>query len=317
MEIECRMSNVLLLPPAQANLGLFITGITGPIGAAAALGRVLGFDEQKMRWAIGLAAAQASGIRGTHGAMAAFIVPAHAARSGVSAAILASRGLTCPDNVLEAPNKGFVDVFGRGAELSLATDGLGRHFEMLSNAYKPYPSGIVVQAAIDACLEIAEQLPANAGLATVTLRVHPLALELCGRREPKNPVEAQISLFHWGAACLLQRSAGLAQLRQECIDDAGVAALRSRISATADPALGRDEAIADVTLSNGATLRSHVAHARGSAARPMTDDELDAKFEAQASEVLPGPARNRLLQLCRNVAGLRSVGQEIAAVWRD
>lgn len=317
MEIECRMSNVLLLPPAQANLGLFITGITGPIGAAAALGRLLGLDEQKMRWAIGLAAAQASGIRGTHGGMAAFFVPAHAARCAVSAATLASRGVTCPDNVLEAPNKGFVDVFGRGAELACAIDGLGRHFEFLSNAYKPYPCGIVVHAAIDACLELAGQLPVNAGLATVSLRVHPLALELCGRRQPKNPVEAQISLFHWGAACLVQRSAGHAQLRQECIDDAVVAGLRTRISAIADPALGRDEAFAEVTLANGATLRSHVAHARGSVARPMTDEELDAKFDAQASEVLSNPARNRLLHLCRNVAGLRNVGQEIAAVWQE
>ena len=75
IEIECRLSNLLLLPPAQANIGLFITGITGPIGAAAALGRLLQLDEEGMRSAIGLAAAQASGIRGTHGSMAAFFIP--------------------------------------------------------------------------------------------------------------------------------------------------------------------------------------------------------------------------------------------------
>ncbi|MBK9609762.1 MAG: MmgE/PrpD family protein [Betaproteobacteria bacterium] len=109
IEIECRMSNVLLLPPARANLGLFVTGITGPIGAAAALGNLLRLDEQRMRWALGLAAAQAAGFRATHGAMAAFFIPAHAARNGVSAAMLAAGGLSCTDNALEAP-KGFVDV---------------------------------------------------------------------------------------------------------------------------------------------------------------------------------------------------------------
>src|SRR5204863_7194058 len=102
IEIECRMSNVLLLPPAQANLGLFITGITGPIGAAAALGRLLHLDEERMAAAIGLAAAQASGFRGTHGAMSAFMVPAHAARTGVSGALLAAKGFGCMDNILEA-----------------------------------------------------------------------------------------------------------------------------------------------------------------------------------------------------------------------
>jgi 2-methylcitrate dehydratase PrpD len=315
IEIECRMSNVLLLPPARANLGLFITGITGPIGAAAALGRLMQLDEQKMTAAIGLAAAQASGFRGTHGAMSAFMIPAHAARTGVSGAMLAARGFSCMDNILEAP-KGFVDVFGSGGDLDRAVDGLGEHFELFANAYKPYPSGIVVQAAIDACLEIAEQLPEGASLASVELTVHPLALELCGRREPQTPVEAQISLFHWAAATLVQRCAGLAQLEQNCIDDPAVAAVRTLIEAIADAALARDEAIAEVTLTNGARLRSHVAHARGSSARPMTDAELDAKFDAQAKSVLSSNASNDLLHLCRNVAKLRSVGAEIAAVWQ-
>lgn len=314
IEIVCRMSNVLLLPPAQANLGLFVTGLSGPIGAAAALGRLMRLDEHRMTAAIGLAAAQAAGFRGTHGAMSAFLIPAHAARSGVSGATLAAKGFTCMEDILEAP-KGLVDVFGRGGDLNRAVEGLGRDFELFANAYKPYPSGIVVQAAIDACLEIAEQLPQDVAIASVALTVHPMALELCSRRDPANPVEAQISLFHWAAAILVERSAGLAQLRQDCIDAPAVAALRARITAAADPALARDEAIADVTLANGVSLRAHVPHARGSIARPMTDDELDAKFKAQASEVLSSEAADKLLGLCRNAATLRDVGKQIAAVW--
>lgn len=315
IEIECRMSNVLLLPPARAQVGWFVTGVTGPIGAAVALGRLLKLDEKKMRAAIGLAAAQSAGFRGTHGGMSAFIVPAHAARSGVSGTLLAAKGITCPDNVLER-RKGFVDVFGTDGDLDRAVDGLGTHFEIFANAYKPYPSGIVVQAAIDACLEIAHKLPRDPRFASVALTVHPMALELCYRRDPANPVEAQISLYHWAAACLLQRAAGLAQLRQEVLDDPAVTALRARITAVADPSLARDEAIAEVTLADGKKLRSHVPHARGSAARPMTDEELDAKFSAQAREVLTTQATDELLQLCRNVATLRSVGREVAAVWQ-
>lgn len=315
IEIECRMSNVLLLPPARAQVGWFITGITGPIGTAAALGRLMKLDETKMRAAIGLASAQAAGFRGTHGAMSAFMVPPHAARGGVSGAMLASKGFACTDDILEAP-KGFVDVFGSGGDLNRAVEGLGSDFELFANAYKPYPSGIVVQAAIDCCLEITQQLPQDAAVASVALTVHPMALELCSRRNPANPVEAQISLFHWAAATLLQRSAGLAQLRQDCIDDPEVVELRARVTAVADPTLNRDEAIAVLTLRNGASIRSHVPHARGSIARPMTDAELDAKFQAQAGTVLSNDASGRLLRLCRNVATLGDVGNEVAAVWQ-
>lgn len=314
IEVQCRLSNVLLLPPAHANIGLFITGITGPIGAAAAVARVMRLDEQHVRWAMGLAAAQASGIRGTHGGMAAFFIPAHAARSGVSAAMLAAKGMTCPDHVLEGP-KGFVEVFGRGGELLRAVEGLGSHYEMLCNAYKPYPSGIVVHPAIDACMEVAARLPAECNFESVKLRVHPLALELCGRREPANPVEAQISLFHWAAACLVQRAAGIAQLSQAAIDHPGVAALRARLSAEADPSLQRDEAHAEVTLATGEVLRSHVANARGSVARPMTDGELDAKFRAQAIRVLSADTSEQLLRRCLGLAALADVGHDISAVW--
>jgi len=64
------------------------------------------------------------------------------------------------------------------------------------------------------------------------------------------------------------------------------------------------------------SLRAQVEHARGSSARPMTDEELDAKFHAQAGMVLPAAKVERLLQLCRNVASLRDAGKEISAVWQ-
>jgi 2-methylcitrate dehydratase PrpD len=314
IEIQCRLSNVLLLPPAQPNVAIYITGVTGPIGGAVALGRLLGLDEQKMTWAIGLAATQAAGFRATHGSMAGLVVPALAARSGVHAVMLAAKGFTCSDHVLEG-DKGFVEIFSSGADINQATEGLGDRFELLSNAYKPYPCGIVVHPVIDACLEIVEQMTNAASPAMVTLKVHPLALSLTGRREPKTVLEAQISLFHWAAAVLLRRAAGLAQLRQDCIDDPVIKDLRGRINAIGDAKLGRDEAIAEVTLADGSSLRSHVKHARGSIARPMTDAELDEKFRGQAGVVLSGEASERLLRLCRNVAGLKDVGKEIAAVW--
>ena len=95
MEIEFRMSNVLVLPPSKFNVGFYVTGLSGPIGAAVAVGRLLGLDEQKMRWAIGIAASQASGFRSTHGTMTAHFRPGHAARAGVWAAMLAAKGFDC------------------------------------------------------------------------------------------------------------------------------------------------------------------------------------------------------------------------------
>jgi hypothetical protein len=112
---------------------------------------------------------------------------------------------------------------------------------------------------------------------------------------------------------LLRGRAGVAECRTDTVEDAPVKALRQAIRASADPALGRDEAVAEATLADGRVLRAHVTHARGSQARPLTDEELDAKFLAQAALVVPERAR-AVLRACRGIAALDDVGQGFAGM---
>ncbi len=313
IEIQCRIGNALLQPPAKANLGFYITGLVGPIGVAVALGSLMRFDEARMACAIGLAATQGAGVRATHGGMSGLIVPAFGARSGIQSALLAEKGFTCPDDLLES-ERGFINVFASGADPNIALQDLGEKFEILTNAYKPYPSGIVIHPAIDACLEIAGQLPRNASIASVRLAVHPLTLTLTDRRHPVDPLEAQVSVYHWVAVSLLRRQAGVAELQQDCIDSAEIRAMRSLVEVVDDPSFGREAACAEVALFDGTVLRAEVTFARGSAGRPMSDAELDHKFTIQATRLLPAAAADHLLALCRNVASLANPGAEIAAL---
>lgn len=312
IEIQCRMSNVLLLPPASANLGLYITGVTGPIGAAAGLGHAMGLQCGRMISAIGLGAAHGSGYRGTHGSMAGNAVPAIAARGGAQAALLAAAGFECSPDALESP-RGFIAEFTTCADLGRATAGLGADFELLANTYKPYPSGIVVHPTIDACREIAERGIAGR-IVRVRLVVHPLGVTLADRAMPADAIEAQISQQHWAAAVLLGHKPGPAVLRQACLEDTAVAALRRCVTLHGDPALGRDEAIAEVWFDGApAPARAHVRHARGSLARPLSDDELDRKFLDQAHTVLSPGSAAALLRTCRDLAAVEDVGAAVFA----
>lgn len=307
IEIACRVGGVLTAPGAGLHLGVFTTGIAGSIGAAAACGRLLGLDLQRLTWALGIAAAQTGGLRVSHASMSGGLIPAQAARTGLSAALLAADGFDCSDHGLEGRN-GLFEVFAPQARADDAAAGLGEHFEMAELAYKPYPCGIVIHPAIDACLELAPALAGEA-IDRVELRVHPLALQLTGTRHPRHSMDCKVSLFHWSAAALLRARAGLAEQTEAAAHDAPIAALRERVQASADAGLGRDEAVAELTLASGRTLRAHVAHARGSRARPLADAELDAKFGALAGPVL-GPARAAALAaLCH---ALPTLGRE----WR-
>jgi 2-methylcitrate dehydratase PrpD len=311
IELQCRMSNVLLMPPAKANVSLYITGVTGPIGVAAALGRASGFDERRMRWAIGHAATQGAGFRATHGAMSGLVVPAYAARTGMFAVQLASAGVECIDNVLEAP-MGFVEIHSAGADLNHATRGLGKEFEMLANTYKPYPSGIVVHPVIDACREVATKI-ADSGTSVeeVALYVNPLTITLANRRQPQDMFQAMVSIHHWVAAVFVRGAAGIAELRQDAIDDPMMTAFRERVTANADPRLERDQARAEVVLTDGRVITSFIKHARGSLCRPMSDGELDRKFIGQSEMVFSAERSQKLLTSLRELAAEPDVGAAI------
>src|SRR5690606_20463000 len=104
------------------NVGWYVTGVTGGVGAALASARLLGLDRERTLWAVGLGALQGSGFRRAHTSMAIAFVPAHAGRAGLQAALLAERGFTATDRVLEGPH-GFASVFAGEANLAAVTDG--------------------------------------------------------------------------------------------------------------------------------------------------------------------------------------------------
>lgn len=313
IEVTCRLSNVLVLPPSKSHGGLYVTGLTAPIGVALAIGNLLRLDAQRMAWAIGIAASQGGGFRATQGTMTAHFRPGHAARSGVWAARLAANGFAGNEVALEA-DKGFVDVYSTGADLAHAVDGLGERHELLNNAYKPYPCGIVIHPTIDACLDLHRQFGQRVVPVRATLRVHPSAISLCGIREPATTLQSLNSLPHWAAAALVRGRAGVQEMLPACIVDPAVARLRSQIVLVADPLVGSDQADVEVALADGRSLQARVLVARGSKSRPMNDDDLDAKFGSQAGMVLPADRVKQLRALCRGTAALHHVGHEIAVV---
>ena len=301
IEIECRLSNALSRSPADYNVGWYLTGVTGAAGAAAALGVAMRLDPTAMIHALGLGALQGAGFRQAHGSMCLGFVPGHAARAGVLAAFMAKNGFTCSAEVFEGKN-GFFDVFGKKPVRELLTENLGGCWEVEQNLCKPYPAGIFIHAAIDACLDVRlKQSLAPADIESVRLVVHPLGVGLTGRAAPKDTIEALVSIYHWAAVSLLTGRAGIAEVTDERVRDSEVVALRDRIVAVADPALARDEALIIVTTTDGRELKAHIAHALGGPDRPLGDAEVAAKFLVQAQTVIPRKQADRIVALCADL----------------
>ena len=191
------------------------------------------------------------------------------------------------------------------------TGQLGERFELLLNTYKPFACGIVLGKTIDACLQLraAHQLRAEIQIERMDLAVHPLVLELTGKRTPQTGLEGKFSVYFAAAIAIVAGAAGPKQFSDALVRDPGVVTLRDRVVATVTPGIGEAQVRAVITLKDGRRLEHYVEHVVGSVERPMSDADLDRKFLDLADGVLPAPQVRQLLDLCRTVDRLPRAGE--------
>jgi 2-methylcitrate dehydratase PrpD len=307
VEVECRIGNAVY--PEHYDIGWHITGTAGVFGAAAAAGKLLGLNEQQMVWALGIAGTQSSGFREMFGTMCKSFHPGRAAQNGLTAAMLAKQDFTSSDRVLEAP-RGFAHVMSTKRDFAEITEGLGERFEIALNTYKPFACGIVIHPTIDGCAQLRNEHKLKAeDIASISLRVHPLVLELTGKKTPKTGLEGKFSVYHSAAVAVIYGAGGETEYADAVVQDAKVIALRDRVTATAEKGIHEDEAHITVTLSDGRKLEKHVKHAIGSLEHPLSNEGLEAKFRGLTETVIGATATKRLLQLAWGIADLADAAE--------
>jgi 2-methylcitrate dehydratase PrpD len=281
---EAQLRLGVAISPEHYDRGWHITGTCGVVGAAVAAALLLEYDEGRLAQAIRLASTMALGHREAFGTMTKPFHPGKAAANGIDAALLAGTQIDAPDTILEAPG-GFADALSTRSEFGPLLADVGARWELAANTYKPYPCGIVAHPSIDAALALAPSVRVDT-IAAVRLRVHPLVPELMGNPGPIDGLQARFSAIHGVAAALCDGRVGLAQYETERVRRDDVRAVRAKTTLLADPAIARDEAFLEIEGTDGTVLREHVAHARGSLARPLTDEELVEKVRLLVEPVL-------------------------------
>lgn len=295
IDVACRMGNTVY--PQHYDRGWHITGSTGSLGAAAACARLLGLDAQRTAMALGLAASQPVGLREQFGTMTKPFHPGGAARAGLMAALMAREGFTSSARALEAP-RGWAQVLSTKCDWNEATEALGERFEISFNAYKPFACGIVIHPSIDACVQLREQGIRSDQVERIELRVHPLVLELTGKKEPADGLQGKFSVYHGCAAGLIFGRAGEEEFSDAIVTREDVVALRRKVQAVVDESIREESADVTAILKDGRRVHVFVEHAIGSLQRPMTDADLERKFHDLVDPVLGVGRADELLRLC-------------------
>ena len=300
VEVECRIANAI--SPGHYARGWHITSTCGVFGSAAATANLLGLDAAVLASAFGNAAAQSCGLVETLGSSAKSIGVGNAARNGMVSVALAQQGFEGPAAPLEGA-RGFLRVVCDEPDLS-ALEGGAPGWQLLANAYKPYPCGVVLNPVIDSCLVLAASAEfiqrAPDGIESVTLTGHPLLRQRTDRPGVDTGRQSQVSAQHAVAVSLLRRRAGLAEFSDAAVQDPAVRALGARLRFVDDPAMTVDAARVHIRYQDGFSLQEDTLFARGSLARPLTDGELEEK----------------LRELCRTSGAAVPAQRLIDALWR-
>ena len=306
VEVECRIGNAVY--PAHYDTGWHITGTTGVFGAAAAVGKLLGLSEPQMVWALGLAATQPVGLREMFGSMTKSFHPGRAAHNGLTGAFLASKNFTSSDHGIEAKS-GWANVLSTERNYAEIIEKLGQTYEVSLNTYKPFACGIVIHPAIDGCIQLRNQYKLEAEqIERVELKIHPLVLELTGKKTPQTGLEGKFSVYHAAAAAIVEGAAGEQQFSDATVRNPRIVMVRDRVATVIDPAIKEDQVRIAITLKDGRKLEKYIEHAVGSVNNPMSDRDLEAKFAGQADGVLPATQARRVMDLCWDIEASPSAG---------
>ncbi|MCB1690710.1 MAG: MmgE/PrpD family protein [Halioglobus sp.] len=283
--------------PVLIQRGWFPVGILGPVMQAAACACLVELNPRQTAHALGLAANTASGLRQNSGSEAKPIAAGHACASGVRASLLARAGIGASSTALEG-RFGYLRLFGE-----VDPDGSGsssadaesmpllnvEHFSLLESGlnFKPYPCCAANHSAIDCILEIcSSHAVAVEEIAAIDVTIPESARTILLHSNPSNADEARFSVEYCIAQALLRREIGPAQFTDAEVKREPVRTLMQKVTRHYQPnssspgelRRGHFPVTIELTLTGGQVISGNVDYAKGSAEKPLTDEQLEQKF---------------------------------------
>jgi 2-methylcitrate dehydratase PrpD len=291
-ELICRLA--LVAPTAMHRQGFHPTAICGAFGAAAGVATALGLSPDRIASALGAAGSMASGIIEylAEGTWTKRLHPGWAAGAGWRAARMAEAGFLGPRSVFEGEHGAFHAFAAPQIErdFSHLAEGWGSRWEVANLAFKPYACGTMAQPFIDCALHLRGQIADSGNVESILAKVgegtvHRLWEPMAEKIAPSTPYGAKFSVPYCVAVALRDGDAGLGQFTQERIGNSAILTLAAKVGYEIDPENEYPRNYTGdlvVTLKDGSRLAARQPCLRGGRGAPLSEEELQAKFQANA-----------------------------------
>jgi 2-methylcitrate dehydratase PrpD len=282
--------------------GWHATATVGTLGATAAAASVFGLDADATRRAFGVAASFASGLKRNIGTQTNPIHCGHAAGNGVEAALLARNGAGADPSILRGTyGFGTLATGGEGYDPAAVTDP-DVAWAVRDLAFKPYPSGVVTHAAMEALRAIVDREDlAPDDVARITATVDEGVMDTIDQNDPQTATEATVSYEFCLAAVLRERDPGLAAFTDGYVRAPETRAQMAKVGLDPRPdPFGEHIAEASygarvaVETTDGRQFAETVLETPGGPSNPLSEARLRAKFDECAGTVLDPAAADRV-----------------------
>jgi len=301
-----------------------LTAFVSPIVA----GRALHLGWEQIRHAVGISASR----HATLGAVTAGkltmmknTVDPMATQSGVLAALMAEKGYTGPEHVVEG-KEGLTHCFGPAWKLNLLTDGLGDLWRITQCGMKAFPTEALTHTPISAVLDIVKSNDLKPEqVEKVRIRSLARAADILSdpsKYDPQSKETADHSLPYVIAAALAERQVTPVQFEMRKIMDPTIRAQLRKVEVVADPEIEKvfpalQRVIVNLTTTDGRAFTKQLDYPKGDPRNPLSDAEVEEKFAALADGVLSNGAQKKLKNAIWNLEKVGSVSKLMTLMKAD
>ncbi len=325
-EIQCRLCDAASI---RAKGWDHVT--YGAFSAGLAAGKLYGLDKQQLVHVQGLAATPNNAMRQTrvgelsHWKGCAF---ANASRNAVFAATLAKHGMTGPSEIFEGEMGFWAQVSGPFELADLGGENGNPHFMINQTYVKHFPAEYHSQSAIEAALELREQIGADQideKIESITIESFDAAVDIiAGFAEhwaPKSRETADHSMPYCVSAALIDGDITLDTFSDARIQEPKLRALiqKVKVNRNAEMTAGYPDGIPNLLViktTDGKTYSKKVSYPLGHSRNPMNDVDIDQKFRPLALRWMSEQNVERLLKALWDIENCQNIS-EIMQLFAD
>ncbi len=291
-----------------------LTAFVSPIVAA----RMLDLDWERTQHAIGISGSRMCTLGAVTAGKLTMMkntVDPLATQSGVLAALLAERGYSGPEHVIDG-KEGLVHCMGPEWKLELLEEGLGDSYRITQCGMKAYPTEALTHAPISCTLELIQENDLQPDdIEKVHIRSLARAADILAdpsKYDPRSKETADHSLPYVIAAAIAERRVTPLQFTDEKIMEPTIRAQLNKVEVVADPEIESlfpelQRVIVTIHTADGRELTKQVDYPKGDPRNPLTDREIEEKFDALAEPVLSDEARERVKKTVWELEKLASI----------